>query len=170
VLFAIGEVQLSAPVLGAVVACGSLAGVAGAALSGRVARLLTASGAMAFGQFAIVMSMVVLSTAAPGVLGVLVMSLAQVLFAAGLQIFSVTQISLRQAITPPHVLGRVNATRRVVVFGIQPFGALLGGVLGTAIGLRSALIVAAAIQLVAFAMILRGWQGSVPLHRGTQAR
>jgi len=46
VLFAVREVEVSAPVLGTIVACGSLAGVAGAALAGRTARLLNAGGAM----------------------------------------------------------------------------------------------------------------------------
>jgi len=67
----------------------------------------------------------------------------------GLAVFSVTQISLRQAITPPELLGRVNATRRVAVFGIIPVGALLGGYVGTQVGLRAALSVAAMVQLVA---------------------
>lgn len=42
---------------------------------------------------------------------------------------------MRQAITPPHLLGQVNATRRVTVFGVQPIGALLGGAFGEAAGL-----------------------------------
>jgi hypothetical protein len=96
----------------------------------------------------------VLVAARPGAFGVVVLGVAQVLFGWGLQTFSVTQISLRQAVTPRHLLGRVNATRRVAVFGIQPVSAVVGGALATAFGLRIALLVAAVIQIVALATIL----------------
>ena len=72
----------------------------------------------------------------------------QVLLGVGLTLYSITQISLRQAITPDHLLGRVNATRRVIVFGVIPIGALLGGAIGELAGLRSALWVAAALNLL----------------------
>jgi predicted MFS family arabinose efflux permease len=154
VLFAVRDVEVSAPVLGTIVACGSLAGMAGAALAGRTARLLTVGGAMAIGQAALALSMFVLLAARSDAFGVVVLGVAQVLFGWGLQTFSVTQISLRQAVTPRHLLGRVNATRRVAVFGIQPVGAVVGGALASAFGLRTALLVAAVIQVVALATIL----------------
>jgi hypothetical protein len=69
-------------------------------------------------------------------------------------LYSVNQISLRQAVVPPRVLGRVNATRRFLVFGIQPIGALVGGALGDALGPPETLVVAAAIQVVALAALI----------------
>jgi predicted MFS family arabinose efflux permease len=53
-------------------------------------------------------------------------------------------VSLRQAITPPAMLGRVNASYRFVAWGTVPLGALLGGALGDTAGLRPTLFVAAA--------------------------
>jgi predicted MFS family arabinose efflux permease len=55
----------------------------------------------------------------------------------------VNQVSLRQAITPDGVQGRMNATMRFIVWGTMPIGALLGGFLGEVIGLRGTLVVAA---------------------------
>ncbi|MBW2279483.1 MAG: MFS transporter [Deltaproteobacteria bacterium] len=78
----------------------------------------------------------------------------QLLFGLGLTLYSVTQISLRQAITPDALLGRVNATRRVVVFGMIPLGALAGGALGEAWGLRSALWAAAGLNVASLAVAL----------------
>jgi MFS family permease len=147
VLYVVREVGLSAPELGTVVAAGSMA-----------ARVLTTGGAMIAAQVTVTASTFVLLAAPSGMgrtLGGLALAaLAQVLFSAGLQTWSVTQISLRQAITPRHLLGRVNATRRVAVFGIQPVGALLGGALGTAVGLPASLALAAAIHLVALAVMV----------------
>jgi MFS family permease len=53
--------------------------------------------------------------------------------------FNVVQVSYRQTICPDHLLGRMNATMRFVMWGTTPIGGLLGGVLGTALGLRNTL-------------------------------
>ena len=69
--------------------------------------------------------------------------------------FNVTQVSLRLAITPYRMHGRVNATMRFVMWGVTPFGALAGGLLATtAIGLRGTLLVAGIGVLVAFVPLL----------------
>jgi len=57
--------------------------------------------------------------------------------------YNVTGISLMQAITPDRMLGRMNASRRFVVWGVVPFGSLAGGVLGSTIGLRPTLWIGA---------------------------
>jgi predicted MFS family arabinose efflux permease len=58
-------------------------------------------------------------------------------------LYDINALTLRQAITPTHLLGRVNATMHVVARGVIPFGALAGGVLGDALGLRPTLVLAA---------------------------
>jgi len=46
--------------------------------------------------------------------------------------YSVNTVSLRQAITPDLLRGRVNASMRFVMWGTMPIGSLLGGgLLGT---------------------------------------
>lgn len=58
-------------------------------------------------------------------------------------VYSVTTVSVRQAITPDRLLGRVGATMRVLTSSMLPVGALLGGVLGERFGLRTTLLIAA---------------------------
>lgn len=58
-------------------------------------------------------------------------------------IYNINQLSLRQAITPRRLLGRMNASMRFLVWGTMPVGSLLGGLLGELIGLRATLLVAA---------------------------
>ncbi len=53
------------------------------------------------------------------------------------------QVSLRQAITPDHLLGRMNASIRFIGWIAAPLGALMGGVLGESIGLHATLVIAA---------------------------
>ena len=50
--------------------------------------------------------------------------------------------TLRQAFSPPELIGRVSASITFMLIGVVPLGALLGGALGDAIGPRGALLVA----------------------------
>jgi predicted MFS family arabinose efflux permease len=86
-------------------------------------------------------ALVPLAGLGPRVMGTLLLS--QLLAGGALTLFSVNQISLRQRLTPDALLGRVNATRRVFVFGSIPIGALAGGFLGESLGLRTALVAGA---------------------------
>ena len=65
-------------------------------------------------------------------------------------VWNVNQVSLRQAITPPRMQGRMNASMRFIVWGTIPVGAMLGGVLGTVLGLHTAIWIGAVGALVAF--------------------
>jgi len=65
-------------------------------------------------------------------------------------IYNINQVSLRQAITPHRLQGRMNATMRFLVWGTMPLGGLLGGALGASLGLRAAIAVAAGGGLLGF--------------------
>ena len=58
-------------------------------------------------------------------------------------IYNITQVSFRQGLCPPPLLGRMNATMRFLVWGTMPLGAFLGAVLGSSAGVRETLLVAA---------------------------
>lgn len=63
--------------------------------------------------------------------------------AAMVIVYNINQRSLRTAITPDHLQGRMNASIRLFAMGIVPVGALLGGWLGGEIGTTPTLIVGA---------------------------
>lgn len=50
--------------------------------------------------------------------------------------FTVTGISLQQAVTPDRMLGRLNAARRFILWGVIPLASLAGGALASQIGPR----------------------------------
>ena len=75
-------------------------------------------------------------------------------FGLGLTIYNVGQASLRQAITPDHLQGRVNATMGVIASASVPLGGLLGGALGTVLGLRATLVVAAVGEILSVVWLL----------------
>ena len=76
------------------------------------------------------------------------------LFGFGGTLYNIDQVSLRQAITPDRMQGRMNASMRFMVWGTMPFGALIGGVLGTALGLQETLLVAGIGSLLAIPWLL----------------
>ncbi|MGW0808809.1 MFS transporter [Nonomuraea sp. NPDC002799] len=67
---------------------------------------------------------------------------------------TVGQATYRQTVTPEHMLGRVNASVRFMVWGIMPLGALLGGLVAQQIGVRQALWVFMTGRLLAFLPLL----------------
>ena len=66
------------------------------------------------------------------------------LAAAGLGIvmWNVVTVSLRQRIVPDALLGRLNASYRLLAWGSQPIGAVLGGLIGEALGLQAVFLIA----------------------------
>jgi predicted MFS family arabinose efflux permease len=69
-------------------------------------------------------------------------------------IYNVNQVSLRQAITPERMQGRMNATMRFIVWGTIPIGIIIGGILGSTIGLHATLWVGAIGGCFAFLPVL----------------
>jgi MFS family permease len=57
-------------------------------------------------------------------------------------VYNVAQVSFRQAITPARLQGRMNATMRWIVWGTMPIGGIVGGLLGTFIGVRETILLA----------------------------
>jgi len=63
-------------------------------------------------------------------------------------LWNVVTVSLRQRIIPDGLLGRVNSGYRLLAWGTQPLGALLGGVIGQLLGLQIVFILAGSVTLL----------------------
>ncbi|HEX5828988.1 MAG TPA: hypothetical protein VFY23_15795, partial [Candidatus Limnocylindrales bacterium] len=68
--------------------------------------------------------------------------------------WNVVTVSLRQRIVPDALLGRVNASYRLLAWGSQPIGALLGGLIGEVLGLPAVFLLAGVV--VALLLVFRG--------------
>ncbi|NUS64025.1 MAG: MFS transporter, partial [Saccharothrix sp.] len=66
--------------------------------------------------------------------------------AYGATVYNIAQVSYRQSLCPDHLLGRMNASIRFVVWGALPLGGLVGGVLGGGIGVTATLAVGMVCQ------------------------
>ena len=69
-------------------------------------------------------------------------------------LYNVAQVSYRQALVPLELQGRMNASMRVLVWGPIPAGALLGGVMGTVLGIRETILITAVATSLAFLWVL----------------
>ena len=77
----------------------------------------------------------------------LVVAAGMVAMGATFMMWNIITVSLRQRITPDYLLGRLNATYRLFAWGVMPIGALLGGLLAEAFGLRAVFVMASAVML-----------------------
>ena len=76
------------------------------------------------------------------------------LWSLAVLVTSVIGVSIRQALVPQRLQGRVVGATRSVIFGIGPVGALAGGLLATTAGFHAAFLVAAACGFLTFVPLL----------------
>lgn len=147
------ELRLSAGVIGLITSVGAIGGLAGALVASRLARRL-GQGPTIWLSILITVppSFVLPFVHRDWTLGLLV--LAGLVTSAGVVVYNITQVSFRQGLCPPALLGRMNATMRFLVWGTMPIGAFVGGLLGTAIGIRPTLLVAAVGGIVPVVPVL----------------
>jgi MFS family permease len=141
VLLAQDELGLGSVGYGLLLAGYAIGGVLGSLVAVRVGRLLGTGTAIVGGILvAAAMTLGIGLTSSAWVAGALL-----AVEGLALTIVNVVGTSLRQAIVPDALMGRVVATSWLVTFGTMPLGGLLGGVLGRTLGLRAPFLIGAAV-------------------------
>jgi MFS family permease len=138
IIFLVRILHVRPAEVGLLIAVASLGGVAGGVLSGRLSRLIGSARIIWFSMLVLGLPPLLIPLAEPGWL-VALFPVGFAAFSFSAVIYNVAQVSYRQAICPPRLLGRMNAAVRWVVWGTLPLGGLLGGVFGTLIGVRATL-------------------------------
>lgn len=141
VLYLSRQLDLPAVVIGLAFTISGIAAFAGALFARTITRQVGHGRAFMCGQVSVAVGGLMLAAVGgPLLILVTVLVAAQVLRGVGPPVYSVNQSTIRQSLTRPEVLARVNATWRFLVFGTQPIGALVGGLLGGMIGLRATIV------------------------------
>ncbi|MEZ4870494.1 MAG: MFS transporter [Caldilineaceae bacterium] len=154
-LYMTRQLGLSAGVIGIIFGAGSVGFLVGSLLPNRLAGRFGLGPMLIAGLALFSLSDFVLPLATgPQALVVALLIGAQICFGLGLTLYNVGQVSLRQSVTPDHLLGRMNATLNFAVAGLLPLGALLGGWAGEWLGLRPTLLLAASGELLAILWLL----------------
>ena len=152
IVFLVREVHASPGVIGLLFSMGGIGGVLGAFVAGPMARRFGGVRATIIGIGGNVGALLIPLTM-PGV-GLLFFGFGTFAIGFSAVVYNINQVSFRQRLCPDRLLGRMNATMRFVVWGVLPVGALLGGVLGSVLGLRPTLWIGAAGEAVAGVWLL----------------
>lgn len=153
VVHAVTHLDLTAGQVGATLALYGAGMLAGAVAAPRLARRLPLGELIALGPcVAAVAALLMLATAA--LPSAMLAGLAMFLFGAGPIVWTINTTTLRQAVTPGSMLGRVSATVMTATFGARPLGAALGALLAARYGVEACLVVSAAGFLAQAAVIL----------------
>ena len=150
ILYATSSLGLPPALIGAIFAVGGVTTILGTMLAGPAARRLGIGRAMLGASLVIgIAGLLIPIAAGPGPVAIALLIGTQVLWGLSRPVFDINQLSLRQSITADRFQGRVNATMLFIVWGVIPFGSLLGGALGSTIGLRATIAVGAGGMLLA---------------------
>jgi MFS family permease len=144
ILFASRELDLSAGLIGLAFGAGGVGSVVGALLAPRAGRRFGLGPAYAIGAV-LFPAPIALFALAGGPLWLKLSLLigGEFLSGIGVMLLDVNSNSLSVLLTPHRLRARVVGVHRTVNYGVRPIGALLGGVLGSAIGLRPTLWIGA---------------------------
>ena len=142
ILYMTEDLGLSASGVGLVFAAGGVGSLIGSFLSPRLAQRFGVGptmvwAAILFGVFGLAVPVAILVPA----IALPMVILAEFMQWLTLIVFNVLGLSLRQTLTPNHLLGRVAASSQVLSQGMMPIGSLLGGTIGSIWGVQAALLV-----------------------------
>jgi len=154
-LYLIRDARYPAFAIGLVFALGSVGFLAGAAIADRVARRIGLGRAIVLGG-TVAAAALLLIAAPPATLAGPATAAAMFIFGNGALVFTVSNTTLRQLITPPDMLGRVTSSMRLLSWIAQPAAGVLAAWLGTRIGLHHALWLGALGALSAPIPLLTG--------------
>lgn len=151
--YAVRHLGLSATEVGATLASYGVGMVVAAVLAPRITRVLAFGTVIAIGPVAgfIAALVMALTIAIPSFL---LAALSFFLIGAGPTLWIISSTTLRQSVTPAHLLGRVSAVLTTATWGCRPIGAAIGAVIGSAYGAEACIVVAALGFLIQAAIIL----------------
>jgi MFS family permease len=154
-LFAVRELHISAGLIGAVLGAAAVGSVLGSAATKRLARRIGVGWAYALGCALFTAPLMLVPLAGgpkPLILGTLFVS--EFLSGFGVMVLDISIGAIFAVVIPDKVRSRVTGAFQAVNYGTRPLGALLGGLLGTQLGLRHALWIATAGGVLGFLLLL----------------
>jgi MFS family permease len=143
-IYILRELKVAPVTYGIIIAIGSSGALLGSLFVGRIIRHFGTGRTIFLAAFIYGIGALPLPLAfGPHIIVILMLTISLFTQSMMLIIFNITQVSFRQTITPPHLLGRMNASMRFLICSTLPIGSLLGGSIGESIGLRSTIAMGA---------------------------
>jgi MFS family permease len=141
-LYAVRELHIRPGTLGLVLGVGAVGGVLGSTITARVAHRFGVGPACVAGWFIFTVPLLLVPFATgsmPHVLVLVLVGAAEFLSGLGVMILDISIGSVFQALVPDQLRSRFTGAYMVVNYGVRSVGALFGGSLGAAVGVREAL-------------------------------
>ena len=155
VLFATKDLHVKPGVLGLVLGIGAVGGVAGAAIAGRLAERIGIGRAYALGCLLFTAPAALIPAATgPRWTILLMLAASEFVIGFGVMVLDISIGAIFAAVIPDEMRSRVSGAFQAVNYGIRPVGALIGGVLGTYLGLRTTLWISAAGEVAGALLLL----------------
>ena len=156
ILYASRTLGLSDAVIGLALGVGAVGGIVGAVLAPRIARVIGIGRTIMVGAV-LFPAPIAIAAAANGtpLTNAIILSAAELLSSIGVMLFDINQNAVITAVTPDDMRGRTAGAFSTINYGSRPVGAIVGGLLGTAIGLRPTLLVAAVGGTLAVCWLVR---------------
>jgi MFS family permease len=154
-IFVLRQLGLSPAIYGAMAAVGAVGGILGAVSAPALERVIgegriivVAALTSAVSPFLIPLSAVVPSAA------IVLLVVGDFFFMFAVVVYNVAQLSFRQRICPPPLLGRMNASIRFVVWGVIPISGVVTGLLGGWLGVVSTMWIGCTLGLLACGIVV----------------
>jgi MFS family permease len=139
---------LSAGQVGLAFALGNVGALLGAVLANRFAKWFGLGPTIVGSLFIGGLMMLMIAIAPRGAAAVPFLVAGGVFGGLSQMVYNINQVSFRQAICPPRMQGRMNATVRFLVWGTMPIGSVLGGVIASTFGVHETIWLAAVLGFV----------------------
>ena len=144
VLYATRELDLPPGTLGLVLGAGAVGGLVGSVVTGRISRRIGIGPAFVVGCVVFPLPLVLVPLAeGPRWLIVALLFLAEFGSGLGVMMLDISAGAIFAAIIPDRMRSRVSGAYSAVNYGVRPLGSLVGGALGSTIGLRPTLWIGA---------------------------
>ena len=155
ILYAVRSLDVRPGTLGLVLGAGAVGGLIGSVLTTRLSRRIGIGPAFLLGCIVFPVPLLLVPLAGgPQWLVLAMLFLAEFGSGLGVMILDITAGSIFAALVPGRLRSRVSGAYTVVNYGIRPIGSLLGGFLGTALGLRPALWIATTCAIAGFLWLI----------------
>ena len=155
VIFALRELGLDEAAYGIVISASAVGALVGAVAADRLTRWIGEGRIIAISAVALGPAYALTPLAAVvGLPPQVVLVTGGIVFMFGVVVYNVAQVSFRQRLCPPALLGRMNASVRFIVWGVMPIGAIIGGWAGTHLGVLPTLWIASAGMALAALPVL----------------
>jgi MFS family permease len=155
-LFVLRTLGIPAAAFGVMMSVGAIGGLLGAAFTARLIKFMGEGPLIVLSAVisGLAMCLIPAAGAIPREFAIPLLVVTEFLFSFSVLTYNITQVTARQRLCPPQLLGRMNASIRFFVWGVMPLGGLLAGYLGSTFGALPTMWIGGAGSLLASGLVL----------------